>query len=134
MRDAALQGLSSRSTSTPPAHYGMPLKSIAKSLGCSPTTACELKHLAVKAGFLEVNHKFDPLCVLAKADYTIRQRLYKAYPELKGKIRFKTVRLSNSTRENPKFGIHVLIQSYDEIIPRIKFKNISKFSHLSKAA
>lgn len=134
MRDAALQGLSSRAASSPISHYGMPLKTIATKLGCSPTTACELKQFAVKAGFLKVNHKFELLTVLPKRDYTLRQKLYKTYPELKGKIRVKTVRLENSTNRNPKFGINVLIQSYDEILPQIKFKNVSKFSRLHHAA
>lgn len=133
-RDAALQGLSSRAASPTPSHYGMSLKSMAQLLCCSQTTACELKQLAVKAGFLKVNHKFEVFQVLPKPDYSLRTKLYKAYPELKGKIRFKTVRLMNSTKKNPKFGINVLIQSYDEIIPKIKFKNISKFSRLQRAA
>ena len=109
-----------------PSYYGYSNKSIAKILHCSKTTATDLKHDMEKCGFIKTIEHSTVLQVLEKRDYAVRKNFYVAYPELNGKIFFRTAlkKLPHSTRS--KKIIEVVQQQYDEIIPLVKFTRRSK--------
>ncbi len=111
-----------------PAYYGYSNRTIAKILGCSKTTATDLKHQMEHWGFIKTIEHTEVLLTLDKRDYTIRQNLYKGRPELTGKVIFRTAikRVPQSTRY--KKVIEVVQQQYDEIIPLVKFTRTSKKS------
>jgi hypothetical protein len=111
-----------------PAYYGYCNRTIAKILGCSKTKATDLKHEMEHRGFIKTIPHTEVILTLEKRNFRVRQDLYKAYPELSGKIIFRTAlkRIKNSTRL--KKVIEVVQQQYDEIIPLVKFARTAKKS------
>lgn len=110
-----------------PEYFGLSLPEIADLLGCKKTRASQLKQLAAKAGFIKTRHRFMEIARLPKPDYNIRHYLNELYPNLKGKIRFSMIGLKGVVT------IVVLVQSHDEIVPKLQFKTISKFNNLTVA-
>jgi hypothetical protein len=100
------------------------LLEIADLLGCKKTRASQLRQLAAKAGFIKTRHRFIEIARLPKPDHNIRNYLNELYPKLQGKIRFSMIGFKGVVT------IVVLVQSHDEIIPKLQFKSISKFNNL----
>lgn len=111
-----------------PTYYGLSVQAIADLLGCKLTRACVLKNAAAKKRYIQIKHHFDVLQVLTKPDFSIRQKIEAANPDLKGKVRFKTVTRNRQTL------IEVVVQLYDEIISNIPFKTVAKFNNLQVSA
>ncbi len=123
-REVASQ-IGSKSFSTPK-YYGLSVQSIAELLGCSLTRACQLKKVAVEAGYIKVNHQFELVQELVKADYFIREQYYQLYPEYKpGTLRFM------HAGKNAPYRYKLVQQLHDEIIPQIAFKSRQSFSKIS---
>ncbi len=107
-----------------PEYYGLSLPEIADLLGCKKTRASQLRQLAAKAGFIKTRHRFIEIARLPKPDHNIRNYLNELYPKLQGKIRFSMIGFKGVVT------IVILIQSHDEIIPKLQFKTIGKFNNL----
>lgn len=108
----------------PPKYYGVSLIKIATMFGCSKTRASQLRKKAAAAGYIKTVHKFTEITCLPKPDYNVRAQIEQQSPELTGKLRFKK-ELVNGIN-----FIFVLIQGTDEVIPKIRFKTITKFNNL----
>ncbi len=108
-----------------PEYYGLSLPEISTLLGCKKTRASQLRQEAAKARFIKTRHRFIHFATLPKPDYNVRQYLNELYPKHKGKMRFSII---PAVKGMPY--IVVVIQSHDEIIPKLQFKTISKFNNL----
>ena len=107
-----------------PKYYGLCLPQIAEMFGCSKTRASQLRKKAADAGFIQTIHKFTEITRLPKPDYNIRPHMEEQFPELKSRLRFSIIVVKGVAY------ILVLVQTFDEIIPKIQFKTISKFNNL----
>jgi hypothetical protein len=114
----------SKTFSEVPEYYGCSVAAISKLLNCKPTRASVLKNAAVKAGYIKAKHRFILYAKLSKADFSARSNLDDFYPKLRGKLRFKAVRVGRFTE------YHILLQCHDEILPEVKFKTVNKFNNL----
>lgn len=108
-----------------PAYYGYSNRTIAQLLKCSKTTATELKHEMEKFGFIETIPHTVVIAILEKRDYNYRRNLYKAMPELTGKVFFRVGLQKGKKNLRPKKVVEVVKQLYDEIIPKIKFSRVA---------
>ena len=108
-----------------PAYYGYSNRRIAALLKCSKTTATELKQKMEKCGFIETIAHTQVIATLEKRDYTYRRNLYKAMPELTGKVFFRVGLLKSRKNVRPKKVVEVVQQLYDEIVPKIKFTRVA---------
>lgn len=108
-----------------PAYYGYSNRKIAALLKCSKTTATELKQKMEKLGFIETIPHTEVIAILEKRDYTYRRNLYKAMPELTGKVFFRVGILKSRKNVRPKKVVEVVQQLYDEIVPKIKFTRVA---------
>ena len=106
-----------------PGHYGLSVQRIGELLNCKKSNASALKIKAHKAGFIKVKHQFIELKVLQNHDYNMRAAL-EHNPEYKGRIHFRKVTIRGVK------CVKVLLQTFDEIIPKVSFKTISKFNNL----
>lgn len=107
-----------------PEYYGLSQKAIAKELGCSQTRASVLKNAAARAGYIKVNKKFARYATLSEADFKARANLNDLFPMLRGMFRVVTKKVGGFME------YHIVVQCHDEIIPKIKFKTVSKFNNL----
>lgn len=107
-----------------PSYFGLSLPQIASLLGCKKTRASQLRQEATKARFIKTRHRFIEIARLPKPDRNIRHFLNELYPKLNGKIRFSIIGYKGLVT------ILVLVQSHDEIIPKLQFKTVSKFNNL----
>jgi hypothetical protein len=96
-------------------YFGFSNSVIAKIFKCSQTRACQLKKQAEKAGFIQVNHKFNNLMILPAADNYLREQLYSNYPHMKGRITFIKQKNGN---------VNAVEQLFDEIIPQVQIKRL----------
>lgn len=108
-----------------PSYYGASNLKISKLLKCSKTTATELKQKMIKLGFIETISHVEVLEVLEKRDYAYRSHLYKACPELQGRVFFRVGLVMRNNNLPPKKVVEVVQQLYDEIIVKIKFTNVA---------
>lgn len=108
-----------------PAYYGYSNRKIASLLKCSKTKATELKQKMEQCGFIETIPHTQVIAVLEKRDYTYRRNLYKAMPELTGKVFFRVGILKIRKNIRPKKVVEVVQQLYDEIVPKIKFTRVA---------
>jgi hypothetical protein len=107
-----------------PEYYGLSVKAIAKELGCCPARASVLKNAAAKAGYIKVNKKFAFYAKFTKADFAVRSILNDLYPQLRGLFRVISKKVGGFTE------YHIMVQCHDEIVPKVKFKTVSKFNNL----
>lgn len=108
-----------------PAYYGYSNRGIASLLKCSKTTATELKQKMEELGFIETIPHTQVIATLEKRDYTYRRNLYKAMPELTGKVFFRVGLLKSRKNVRSKKVVEVVQQLYDEIVPKIKFTRVA---------
>jgi len=102
---------------TRPPYFGLSNVRIADKLNCSLSQACKRKHKAETAGLLQTTAHYKHYHTLPKADYQIRSHVYKSYPTLINRLRFRKVK-------NPNTGLNeveLVQQLHDEIKPLITF-------------
>lgn len=108
-----------------PDYYGYSNRTLARLLNCSKTTATELKHRMEQLCFIETIPHTQVITVLEKRDYNYRRNLYKAMPELTGKVFFRVGLLKSRKNVRPKKVVEVVQQLHDEIIPKIKITRVA---------
>jgi len=108
-----------------PDYYGYCNRKIAGLLQRSKTTATELKQKMELLGFIETIPHTQVIATLEKRDYSYRRNLYKAMPELTGKVFFRVGLLKSRKNVRPKKVVEVVQQLYDEIVPKIKFTRVA---------
>lgn len=114
----------SKVRSEAPGYYGWSVNAIADYLGCKPTRASVLKNAAAKAGYVQVKHKFVFYTTLSKGDFYARRNLNELFPRLRGMFRVVPQKIKGVME------YHIMVQCHDEIIPKMKFKIVSKFNNL----
>jgi len=106
-------------------YFGLGLTTIARLLNCKKTRASQLRKLAADAGYIKVRHHFVPLKTAKAADGNLRNIINDIDPKLRGRIRKSYITVH-------KVAVPIfLIQTHDEIVPRLKFKSVNKYSNLS---
>ena len=80
--------------------------------------ASNLKNRAARDGYLKVKHQYISFVDIKDREGGTINHLNMHYPNLSG--RFK--------RKKTKKGAKIVVQMYDEIIPCVKFKTITKLT------
>lgn len=116
MKDNANTLVKVDETKKPP-YFGLSNFTIAKYLNCSLSQACKRKHKAEQLGLLLTKKHFKLYTTLSKADYNIREQIYRTSPTLGNRLRFTVW----SDPITGKKGVSLVQQLHDEITPLTQF-------------
>jgi hypothetical protein len=101
-------------SSDAPDHFGIGLARLARNFKCSITTVHNLKKMAVEAGYIAVNHKFDLISEYEYSQPFLLERAKEANPRIAYKLRIRRV----------VDRIQIVTQLHDEIVPLLTFKKV----------